>query len=129
MPLAATVPAALDALVEALQSAGVAATRDPATFQPPGVIVAAPTMRDATLGGAIALGVPVYCVTADPGQPGLDELLDMVDAVRGVFGVFPAAPDRWAGPLNPAGLPAYRIDLDATAEAIADPPPTTRSED
>ena len=113
-----TVSAVLDELADELNLAGLACTRDPQAFQPPGAIIAAPTLRDATMGGTLELEVPVYCVTGDPGQSGLDELLAMVDVVRVTFGVFQATPTVWASPLNPAGLPAYLVPLSATAQVV-----------
>ena len=120
MTLATTIPAVLEEIADALLLAGLPATRDPQQFQPPGAIVAAPTIRDATLGGVLELEVPIFVVTADPGQAGLDELLRMVDQVRVAFGVSQAEPTIWSSPINPAGLPAYRIPLSATAQVVPD---------
>ena len=113
--LATTIPTVLDELVAALLAAGLPATRDPAAFQPPGAIIAPPTIRDATMGGVLELEVPIFVVVTDPGQAGLDQLLEMVDTVRATFGAVPATPTSWSSPLNPAGLPAYLIPLSATA--------------
>ena len=116
--LASTIPLVLNELVDALNAAGLPATRDPQAFQPPGAIIVAPTIRDATMGGVLELEVPIYVVTPDTGQSGLDELLAMVDVVRATLGVVPAETAVWTSPLNPAGLPAYRIPLSATAQAV-----------
>jgi hypothetical protein len=117
MTITDPVLARLDEIVAALTSAGIPATRDPGELQPPAVIIAAPTITDATMGGVLQLDVPIYPVTGDPGAAGLTELLDLVDAVRGVLGIVSAAPALYTSPINPAGLPAYLIPYPTTVDA------------
>jgi hypothetical protein len=103
--------AALDQVVALVESAGIAATRDPGDFQPPGVIVAAPTITGAATMQSIGLLVPVYVVADEAGQGGLDWMLGVVTQLLPLFRESAAEPTNWISPLNPAGLPAYLITL------------------
>lgn len=102
---------ALDAIVGVLVDAGIPATRDPGEFQPPGAIVAAPTITGAATMQSIGLTVPVYVVHTDSGVAGLDWLLAAVSILLPVFGETAASPTLWNSPINPAGLPAYLITV------------------
>jgi hypothetical protein len=107
------IPAALDAIVSVLVDAGLPATRDPGDFQPPGGIVAPPTIVGASTMQSIALTVPVWIVTDQPGQEGTDWALGWVAVLLPVLGESAAEPLPWISPINPAGLPAYLITVHA----------------
>jgi hypothetical protein len=101
---------ALDELVQLVIDAGVVATRDPGEFQPPGAIIAAPTISGAATMQSIAITVPVYIVTDQPGgAAGLEWMLEAVALLLPVFGETSATPATFTSPINPAGLPAYLI--------------------
>jgi hypothetical protein len=101
---------ALDELVQLVIDAGVVCTRDPGEFQPPGAIVAAPTISGAATMQSIAISVPVYIVSDQPGgAAGLEWMLEAVALLLPVFGETSATPAQWVSPINPAGLPAYLI--------------------
>jgi hypothetical protein len=103
---------ALDGIVQEIIDAGVVATRDPGDFQPPGAIVAAPTITGAATLQSIGLTVPVYVVSDQPGgAEGLDWMLEAVTLLLPIFRESAAEPTLWHGPINPAGLPAYLITL------------------
>lgn len=99
----------LDEIVAILEAAGIAATRDPGAFEPPGAIVGAPTVLGVNIGGALSLSVPVYLVTPDPGQAGLDDLLAMLVVAMPALRQREAIPTTWTTQLNRDGLPAYLI--------------------
>lgn len=100
---------ALDEIVQLVIDAGVNATRDPAEFQPPGGIVAAPTITGAATMATIGLLVPVWIVSDQPGGlAGADWLLEAVSAVLPALAAA-AEPTLWHSPINPSGLPAYLI--------------------
>jgi hypothetical protein len=101
--------AALDGLVAAIAETGLPVTRDPGDFQPPAVLVAAPTITGAATMQAIGLSAPVYVVSPDPGRVGLDYMLAAVGVLLPVLGETIAEPTLYTSPLNPSGLPAYLI--------------------
>lgn len=103
--------AALDAIAAAIADAGIPTTRDPGDFQPPGAIVAAPTILGAATLQSIGLEVPVYVVSDTPGLAGLDWMLGVVAIVLPLLGETAATPTPWISPLNPAGLPAYLVTV------------------
>ena len=100
---------ALDAIVQQVIDAGVAATRDPGDFQPPGAIIGPPTITGAATMQSIGMTVPVYVVADVTGSAGLDWMLGCVAALLPVFGETAAEPTSWISPINPVGLPAYLI--------------------
>jgi len=101
---------ALDAIVQEVIDAGVAATRDPGEFQPPGAIIAAPTITGAATMQSIGMLVPVWIVSdLAPSAEGVDWLLGCVTALLPVFGETAAEPVPWISPINPQGLPAFLI--------------------
>lgn len=103
---------ALDAIVQECIDAGVQATRDAGDFQPPGAIVAAPTITGAATMQAIGLSVPVYVVSDQPGSDGLEWMLEAVSALLPALRVAgPVTPTTWVSPINPAGLPAYLLTV------------------
>lgn len=104
---------ALDLLVQQVIDAGVVCTRDPGDFQPPGAIVAAPTITGAATMSSIALTVPIYVVADLTGAEGLDWMLEAVSALLPELGETSATPTLWHGPINPNGLPAYLITVRA----------------
>lgn len=101
--------AALDGLVDVIQTAGVAATRDPGDFQPPAAIVGAPSITGQATMAAIALSVPIYIVADGSGKVALDWMLAAVVILLPVLGESSAEPTLWTSPINPAGLSAYLI--------------------
>jgi hypothetical protein len=105
------ITAALDGLVAAIVEAGLPATREPADFQPPGVIVAAPTITGAATLQSIGLLIPVYVVAGESGRRGLDWMLAAVTVLLPVFRESAAEPTLWNSPINPAGLSAYLISV------------------
>jgi len=105
------ITSALDAIVQEIIDAGVTATRDPGDFQPPGAIVAAPTITGAATLQSIGIVVPVFVVSDQSGADGLDWMLEAVTALLPAFGETAAEPTLWNSPINPAGLPAYLISL------------------
>ncbi|HET6195762.1 MAG TPA: hypothetical protein VFE12_08415 [Acetobacteraceae bacterium] len=103
---------ALDAIVQACIDAGVQATRIDGDFQPPGAIVSAPTITGAATMQTLAMTVPVYVVTDQPGSDGLEWSLEAVSALLPALGVAgPVTPTTWISPINPAGLPAYLLTV------------------
>lgn len=108
--MAGAIVLALDALVQSVIDAGVACTRDPGDFQPPGAIVSAPTITGAATMQSIGMTVPVFIVHDQATSAGgLEWLLEAVAAILPVFGETAAEPTLWNSPINPAGLPAYLI--------------------
>ena len=112
----ALISGALDLIVAAITAAGVAATRDPGEFQPPGAIVGPPTITGVATMQSIALSIPVYVVHGDVGTVGLDWMLEQIATLLPVFGEAASEPTVWSTPLNPAGLPAYLITARANVE-------------
>jgi hypothetical protein len=108
--------AALDAIVAAVEGVGLACTRDSQQFQPPGVLVGAPTITGQATMRTIGLLVPVRVVVTEPGQAGLDGLLTAVSLLLPVFGEHTAEPTTWSSPINPQGLPAYLIQVRANVQ-------------
>lgn len=101
---------ALDAIVQACIDAGVMATREPGDFQPPGAIIAAPTITGAATMQTLAMTVPVYVVSDEQGSDGLDWRLEAASALMAALRVAgPVTPTTWISPINPAGLPAYLL--------------------
>jgi hypothetical protein len=111
MTSAELITTALDELVDLITTAGVACTRDPGAFQPPGAIVAAPSIGGSATLSTLGLVVPVYVVTHDPGQDGLDYLLAAVTLILPVLGESSAEPTTWSSPINETGLPAYLVTV------------------
>jgi hypothetical protein len=103
--------AALDGIVAAIAEVGLDVTRDSGDFQPPGVLVGAPTITGAATMRTIGLLVPVRVVVTEPGQAGLDALLTAVALLLPVLGEHTAEPTTWSSPINPSGLPAYLIHV------------------
>ena len=114
----ATISGALDAVVAGIEAAGIAATRDPSDFQPPGVIVGPPTITGLATLGSIGLTVPVYIVHPDPGMPGLDWMLAQVAILLPAFGESASEPSLWNSPLEAGGLPSYLITVRLNVEEI-----------
>jgi sugar (pentulose or hexulose) kinase len=110
--------AALDGIVYAIQEAGLQATRDAIEFQPPGVLVGAPTFAGAATMQSIALIVPVRVVVTEPGQAGLEGLLTAVCLLQPVLGEKGGEPTTYASPINPNGLPAYLIQVHVNVSTL-----------
>jgi hypothetical protein len=103
---------ALDAIVQAVIDAGVVCTRDPGEFQPPGAIVDPPTITGAATMQSLAMDVPIYVVSDQPGGlAAVDWMLPAALEIVAALGAVGATPTSWTSPINPAGLPAYLIIL------------------
>ena len=108
---------ALDQIVEALQDAGIAATRDPGAFfpQPTGVLVGLPTLTKRGLQTS-TFTVPVLVVSGDPLNSLLaaDRLLEQADRVALVLETDNYRPSQWRSSVNAEPLPALEVTVTVT---------------
>lgn len=107
----------LQALVDALTSAGVPATLDPAEVNPPGAWVALDQLRLLTIGGQLQLTASVYLIAPDTTLMRALELL--APQLRLLLTVIaPDGPMVTQGvvlPADPTPLPAIRVPVNLKA--------------
>ena len=111
MPL--NLGALVGSVVDQLTGAGVRATGDPRTVNPPCVLVMPPTVST-RMKGADATFI-LYAVAGDAGAPAASAALGtLLDGVRAAFGnrVGPAAPVDVAT-VDGGALPGYQMTLTA----------------
>jgi hypothetical protein len=105
--LAGTVTAVVDALV----AAGIPATQDRRTLNPPGVYVEQPTVLRNTLAGNTAT-LNLVCVAGNTGAPDATTALgSLVTAVRAVWPGPRDEPYSLPGLDGGDPLPAYRLPI------------------
>jgi len=109
---------ALEAVLELLDDAGIAATRDAGRFVPAprGVLVGLPSWVDSTLSGRV-FEIPVLVVSGDPlnNTDAVDELYTLADRIADVTGCDSYRPASWTSSARPEPLPALEIIVTATA--------------
>ena len=106
---------AIAAVVEALETAGITATRDAGAFypQPVGVLVRLPTLTRRGL-SSFTFTVPILVVSGDPLNDELpvDRVYALADDVALALAIDQYRPSSWAGSPNAEPLPA--VELAAT---------------
>jgi hypothetical protein len=108
---------ALEATVELLAAAGIAATRDAGAFypQPTGVLVGLPTLRKRGLASS-TYEIPVYVVSGDPLNDELpvDRLYALADDVALALATDQYRPSSYGGGANAEPLPALELTATVT---------------
>lgn len=103
---------ALEALLEALEDAGIEASRDAGEFDPTpvGVLVGLPTLVSKTL-SASAFEIPIVIVTGDPlnSAAAVDRLYAIADDVADAVRTLGYRPTSWAGSSRVEPLPALEV--------------------
>lgn len=104
-------------LVELLDAAGIDATRDAGAFRPDpiGVLVALPSLTDATL-GAVTFEIPVLVVSGVPlnTTDAVDRLYAEADAIATVLRTLAYRPTTWGGSSRTEPLPAVELTVTVT---------------
>jgi len=103
---------AIDAVLAALEAAGITATRDAGAFypQPTGVLVGLPTLEGRGLSSR-TFTVPVLVVSGDPLNVALavDRVYALADDVALALGVNTYRPSSYRSSVNAEPLPAIEI--------------------
>lgn len=108
---------ALDGIVARFIGAGVAATTDVRNLNPPGVVVALPTLRPRFGKRVCDIDATAYVVVLNAGHPGqLAELSEYVGRVleSGIYAFTRAEPYDLALPGGGDPSPAYRLEWTVT---------------
>jgi hypothetical protein len=108
---------AIRAILEALEDAGITATRDAGAFypQPTGVLVGLPELVSRTLAGRV-FNVTVSVVSGDPlnSELAVDRLLALADDVALTLSAATYRPSSYRGGVNSEPMPAYELVVSAT---------------
>lgn len=109
--------AAIDAIAELLETAGVTASRDASGFDPApiGVLLGLPTLAGRTLSGA-TFEVPIVIVSGDPVSTAeaVDRLYAEADAIASIVAASSYRPSTWGGSSRTQPLPAIEISAIVT---------------
>lgn len=108
---------AIRALLELLDDAGIAATRDAGAFypQPVGVLVGLPTLTRRSLGSR-TFTVAVLIVSGDPfnSELAVDRAYALADEVALALRTEAYRPSSWRSSVNAEPLPAIELDVTVT---------------
>lgn len=108
--MAANLKRSLDAVVEALRSAGIRASTDPRNLRLPGAWVTVHDITDPTLCGGLTIRADVCLITGDSGAPlNLDKLGQLLDAAVTVLTLDEPARPATVTPPGMAPCPALVI--------------------
>lgn len=108
---------ALEAIVARFESAGVPAVTDARNLNPPGVVVALPTLRPRFGKASCDVDATAYVVVVNAGHPGsLAELSEYVGRVleSGIYAFTRAEPYDLTLPGGGDASPAYRLEWSIT---------------
>lgn len=110
---------AIGAVLEALEDAGVDATRDAGAFHPApiGVLVGLPSLTFRLLASR-TYTVPVRVVSADPlnATAAVDRLYQLADQLADLLSCDSYRPVEWLGGVNADPLPAILLETTVTVE-------------
>jgi hypothetical protein len=109
----------IEALEQALEDAGIPATRDVGSFQPTGVLVGLPELVGRTLGGR-TYEVPVLVVSGDPlNRPELvDSIYALADECARALATDNYRPTTFSSSRNAEPLPALELTITTTIEEV-----------
>ena len=126
MSTATTHPAtrALEAVLDELEVAGIAATRDAGAFypQPIGTLVGLPELTKRTHGGRV-FSIPVLVVSGDPlnSELAVDRLYALADDVALALSIDAYRVSSWRSSVNAEPLPALELVALITATETEEP--------
>lgn len=104
-------------ILSAYEALGLSATSDPRSLNPPGLLLAAPTIRPRFGKNCIDVDWRAYLVAINSGQPGsLDTLSDLVDTVLKArpYAITACYPFDLALPGGGDAVPSYQIEWVST---------------
>lgn len=115
---------AIEAVLDALEAAGVPATRDSGAFhpQPVGVLVGLPTLLRRQMSSR-TFEVPIVVVSGDPlnESSNVDRLYAYADAIAGALSIATYRPSSWAGSANAEPMPALELSATVTVTEEVSP--------
>jgi hypothetical protein len=114
--------AAIEAVLDMLEDAGIEATRDAGAFNPApaGVLVGLPTLADRLLSGAGIFELPVLVVSADPlnTPAAVDRVYAIADSIVRVCDGATYRPATFGGRAGAEPLPALEVTVSITAQEV-----------